>query len=218
MINENTINVLKNFHTINPSLKFESSNVIKTISPTKTIMAKATLDESIDATFCVYDLSRFLGALSAVEQPEFDFGDKSLLMKGKNNTKIRYSYAAEETIDLPTKDSVTLPSVDVECKITNQQLQEIQKILGILGLPEIAISGDGTHVYLEALDSKGRSEDNSNIKIGDTDRTFRMIFRADNIKLIEGDYDVQICAQGISQWTGERVVYWIAVENNSTID
>ena len=42
-VSTNTLNVLKNFAKINPSIVIAEGNVLKTISPSKTIMAKATV-------------------------------------------------------------------------------------------------------------------------------------------------------------------------------
>ena len=39
-LSENTVNVLKNFSGINQSLQFKAGNVLKTISPLKTIFVK----------------------------------------------------------------------------------------------------------------------------------------------------------------------------------
>ncbi len=41
-LSDNTMNVLKNFAAINPSIVIKPGNVLRTISPQKTIMAIAT--------------------------------------------------------------------------------------------------------------------------------------------------------------------------------
>jgi hypothetical protein len=43
--NNHTISILTNFCMINPSVLFRPGNTIKTISPQKTMVAKAQLDE-----------------------------------------------------------------------------------------------------------------------------------------------------------------------------
>ena len=45
-ISTNTVNVLKNFAKINPSIVVQEGNVLKTISPSKTIMARANVEMS----------------------------------------------------------------------------------------------------------------------------------------------------------------------------
>ena len=43
-----TIHILKNFSSINPSIMFSAGNVLSTISPIKTVMARTEIDETIE--------------------------------------------------------------------------------------------------------------------------------------------------------------------------
>ena len=78
------------------------------------------------------------------------------------------------------------------------------------------VAGDGSVISIQAYDMKNPSSDNFSIKIGTTDKIFKAVFKSENIKIIPGDYDVDICAKGISRFTGKEVEYWIAVESTST--
>ena len=66
-----TVNILKNFQSINPSIAFKEGNIVRTMSPSKTIIAQATISESISDDFCVYDLGKFISTLSLFEEPDF---------------------------------------------------------------------------------------------------------------------------------------------------
>ena len=57
---ERTLTILKSFSTINKSILMKEGNVLKTITPEKTLVAKATITDSIPSQACIYDLSRFL--------------------------------------------------------------------------------------------------------------------------------------------------------------
>ena len=63
-LSQRTIQILRNYSSINPSVKFEAGTILKTVSPNKTMLAKATLSDTIDSDFAIYDLSRFLGTMS----------------------------------------------------------------------------------------------------------------------------------------------------------
>ena len=65
-LSEHTISVLKNFSMINPSVLFKPGQVIQTVSPQKTVMAKAVVEENFPVEGAVYDLGRFLGVLSCL--------------------------------------------------------------------------------------------------------------------------------------------------------
>ena len=62
--------------------------------------------------------------------------------------------------------------------MTENTLKEIIKALSVLGLPDIAIVGDGQNVLIKALDSKQVTNDMFTIKIGATDKVFKAIFKA----------------------------------------
>ena len=74
-----TLSVLKNFSTINPSIVFKPGSVVRTISPQKTVMAAATIGETVETQAGVYDLSRFLSTLALFDNPEVVFGQDQVL-------------------------------------------------------------------------------------------------------------------------------------------
>ena len=55
-----TMQILKNFAMINPSMLFREGTVQSTIAPQKTILARTTVKESIPKEFAIFDLSRFI--------------------------------------------------------------------------------------------------------------------------------------------------------------
>lgn len=211
----NTINVLKNFAKINPSIVIQEGNVLKTISPSKTIMAKAKVETDFGKRFAIYNLDRFISTVSLFNDPEFNFTDRSVEISS-DNRKTNYIYADESNITKAPDKEINLPSVDVSFTLTNETLKDIEKACGVLGLPEIAVIGDGSTVTINAVDSKLSVGDTYSVVIGETTKTFKAIFKVENIKIIPGDYEVSISARGISHFSGKDAEYWIAVEQNST--
>jgi len=216
-LNTKTVEVLKNFYSINPSLVVKEGNVLTTISTGKTIVAKATVPDTFAKRFAMYNLGKFINSVTSYEKAELSFNDSHVVIKESDKSEsTRLSYADESGIKVPPEKSISLPSIDASGKLTADALNVVKKQLGILDLPEIAITGDGTNVFLQAIDSKNPSSDTFSIMIGETDKTFRAIFKAENIKIIPGDYEVDICSRGISHFKGKDIEYWIAVETNST--
>lgn len=214
-LEQKTIAVLKNFSTINPSILFKPGKVVSTISPNKTIMAKATIDQEIEGTFAIYDLGRFLSTLSLFTDPALEIADKYVTISSAGK-KMRYGFADQSVIIAPPDKEIKLPSTDVSFKLTNDALSDVLKGLGVLRLPEIAVVGDGEDINLQAMDSKNPTSDVYSISVGKTDKKFKMIFKSENIKLIPGDYQVDISAKGIGYFKGVAAEYWIAVETSST--
>lgn len=214
-IDTNTINVLKNFAKVNPSIVFPEGNVLKTMSPSKTIMAKSEVTTHFEKRFAIYNLDRFLSTLSLFNDPELTFKDKFVEISDVNS-KIRYTYAEETTITKAPDKEIILPSIDVTFTLSNENLKSVEKGAGILQLPEIIVVGDGSTISLQAADSKNPTSDVFSIEIGSTDKVFKAIFKSENIKIIPGEYTVSISARGISHFVGKEAEYWIAVEQSST--
>jgi hypothetical protein len=214
-IDATTIAVLKNFSKINPSIAINEGNVLKTISTSKTIMAKANVQTNFEQKFAIYNLDRFISSLSLFESPELTFRDRYVTISD-GNKKINYTFADESTILKAPEKTLTLPSEDVKFTLTNAVLKDIEKGLSVLGLPEIVVVGDGTTVSIQAADTKNPSGDIYSVDIGTTDKTFKAIFKSENIKIIPGDYEVIISAKGISLFKNEVAEYFIAVESTSS--
>ena len=181
-------------------------------------MAKATVPVTFEKRFAMFDLSKFLSATSMFEDAELTFGDKSVKISDKAGSYTSLTYADESIIKSPPEKEIVLPSVDAEFKFEHSSLVNVTKALGVLGLPEIAVVGDGTTISVQAIDSKNPAGDSFSMSVGTTDKTFRAIFKSENIKVLNGDYNVKLCSKGISHWSGPEAEYWIAVEASSTFN
>lgn len=215
MLSPKTIQILKNFSNINPSILIKPGSVLATIATNKTVLAKANVDEEFGRLIPIYALNRFLSAMSLFNAPNIEFDDNSAKISGERSS-ILYHYSDPQVILAPPEKEIKLPSVDVDTVVTNKAMQDVLKAMNVLGLPELAIVGDGEHLTLQALDIKNSAADTFSVSIGETDKVFRAIFRAENIKIIDGDYQVQISSKGISKFIGPDVTYWIAIEQTST--
>ena len=115
-LSENTLNVLKSFAVINTGIEFKPGNVLQTISPQKSILAKAEIEDDIPAHGCFYELNRFLGVLSLFDNPQLDFQEKYVTIRDIKRS-VNYTFADPQMIVTPPAKEVQLPSVDVEVDI-----------------------------------------------------------------------------------------------------
>jgi hypothetical protein len=213
-ISTNTLNILKNFSSINPSIAINEGNVIRTISPSKTILAKAEVDTEFPTRFAIYNLSRFISTVSLFDNPILKFGPNSVEITDGNRTT-RYVYADESTITKAPERDLPVPSIEVSFDLTQEHFKEIEKAASVLSLPEIAVFGEDGKILLKAIDSKNNSGDVYSIEVGETSKEFRAYYRVENIKIIPDTYNVSIGSRGISKFVGKQAEYWIAVEQNS---
>lgn len=216
-IGSKTFSILKNFSSINPSIYIPSGDVISTVSPRKSVMARATVEETFPEDFAIYDLSRFLGVVSLLKDPVFDFNDQYVDIKSENQT-IRYTYTDPDQIVTPSNKEVKLPDPEIEFVITGEELQNVLKAGAVLQLPEISVQGEDGKIFVASVDSKGGSTDNYRVEVGETPYSFNMIFKTENFKMLHTTYNVSISSQRISKFTSEDVTYWVAAEAESSFE
>ena len=220
-LSKHTINMLKNFSDINMSIEIKKGNILRTVSVQKNILAQAELEEEFPQDFAIYELNRFLGAVSLFNDPEFQFNGKSANI-GTNTHSVDYVYCDPSMIVTPPEKNITFPDPEVKFTLSQDALSQIMKASNVLGTPEIAVEG-GPHpndvIRLMALDVNNDSTDTFKVVLEErSDNKFRFVFKTENMKMLPGNYDVEISSKGISHFTmqGQKLQYWIATEASST--
>jgi len=217
-LDSKTVEVLKSFSTINPSILVKVGNVLQTISPTKTLMAKAVVKDSFDKEFALFDVSRFLAVLSLFKEPEVKLYENNLEVVGSGK-RVSYAYCDKDSIVVPPNKEIKLPSVDVQFDVTEEQLAEVSKARGILGHPDVVFVGANGKVMLQAIDVKRPTDDIYSVDVGTTEATFMAVFKPENLKLLPANYSISISKKGISHWkASEELQYFVAVEGTSTYE
>lgn len=207
-----TLSVLKNFSTINPSIMFKPGSVLRTIHPQKTIMASAIVAENFVGKAGVFDLSRFLATLSLFEDPDVDFKDDRFIISS-GRSKVSYTYASETAMIVPPEKEINFPAADATVTLKWKELDSVIKAAGVLKLSEIAFIGNGDRVTVSAVDTKNPTADTFSIDIAEGDfGSFKMHMKVDNLKLMPNDYQVELSAKGLAHFKSSKADYWIALE------
>lgn len=213
-LSENTVNVLKNFSAINQSLLFKAGNTIRTVSPSKNILAQAVVDETFPRDFGIYELNQFLGLVSLFEQGDLEFGDTAVVIKD-GTYKAKYTYSDPANIKAPPEKNIVLPSEEVKFKMTKEDLRRILNGANQLQSPNLVVRGSGGKISLVSTDVKEPSCNEFSHALGETSESFQFVFKTENFKFIQDDYDVTISARGIAHFVGAKVEYWVATESSS---
>ena len=186
VLSEDTINVLKNFATINPNLVFTPGQKVKTISEAKTIMAQADIVEDMPREFGIYDLNEFLSVYNLVEQPSLEFEDKSVLINGANNQVVRYFFSETEILTTPQKD-IQMPDAELGFTLTDEILNQIRKAAAVLGHTELSLKGDNGVITASVVDTKDNTSNSFSYEL-DRDNacveSFNFIVSIPNLKLL----------------------------------
>ena len=185
-----TLELLKNFSSINPSIHIKEGSIIRTVSPQKTILAEAMISETFEKEFCIYELGKFISVLSLYKEPELNFKDKQVQVSS-GNSFVNYTYADPSMI-VSSDKKIVLPTEDVSVTLTSDIIQQTTKAVSILQLPEVALVGQDGSVFFKALNSKSPNSDDFSVHVGDT--------------------------AGIGRFVSDTLSYIIAIEQHSTFN
>ena len=156
VISKPTIEVLKNFCSINKSIVIKPGNQIATLSINKNILAIADVEEQFESQISIYDLGVFLGGLSLFESPKIDTSNTNYVtvsdLQGKSKT--RYFYADPDIITQAPEKEINLPSEDVEFKLESKILMQLQRAAMVYQLPDLCLYGDGETMQLCVTDKR----------------------------------------------------------------
>lgn len=213
---DRTLDILKNFATINQSIGFKEGNVLKTISPHKTIMATAKIEEDIPGEACVYDLNQFLSIYSSglISDIDVEFGESEFTLTGGENKSYNsvFVYADKSMIITPPDKNIDLPSTEVSIDVKWDVIEAVVKAGAIYNIEEITFIGEDGEIKLAATGTGKGNRNQFAVKIGETEDTFRFVIKRENIKLLEDDYKVSISSKGISKFESDTMTYFIATE------
>ena len=220
-LSNDTREVLKNFSTINQNLLVKNGNTIGTMSAMKNIVSKATIPDTFDKEFAIYDLNEFLSALSLFKDPTLSFDEKSVRLNEEGGgSNLTYMFSDPSIVTAP-KTEITMPSVDVEFTFTQSTFDKILKASAVLGVPDVVLTGkSGGNIELTVTDRKNDTSNDFSIVVGETDATFSLNFKVENIKILPGTYDVVMSKKLLSRFVSKdyNLKYYIALEPDSTFE
>jgi len=217
-LSKQTVDILKNFSTINSSIAVDAGSALQTMSVMKNILVKSTVEEYFETEFAIYDLTEFLNLSTSEAFIGADFGfNDSYVDISKDRATSRYYYADRSNIVSPTK-SITMPDAEIEFQLKQDDLSTIRNMSSVLAKSDMVVRGDANSMILSVLDKKDPTSNVFNLEVGDGNGDdFEMYFKGENLKLLRGDYTVKISSKAISQFTHNDIdlTYWIALEPDS---
>ena len=219
-LSKETMDILKNYSSINSNIFINSGNTISTISPIKNILSEVEVSETFDVGFGIWDLPKFLGTISIFNDPELEFHDKYVLISNGNST-IKYYYSDPKLLTVPTK-KINMPKIDLSFSITETQIHQLKKAASILGVSDLTIENNEEDELIIKVHDKKDKGSNSYIMNLQTNQefvgNFSLNFMIENLKLIPDNYDVDISSNIVSRFrsTNRNLTYWIALEMDST--
>tara|TARA_Y100001937_G_scaffold61608_1_gene84365 strand:- start:687 stop:1361 length:675 start_codon:yes stop_codon:yes gene_type:complete len=221
-LSEKTTKILQNFTSINQSLHFKEGNTLRTMSVMKNVLAEAEIEEYIPREFAIYDLPQFLNTLSLTATPSIDVSSNQshATIKGNTNHQTKFFFCDPSVIVAPPEKKMELPSIDVEFKLSEQDLKSLLKASSIMQLPDLSVVGNGNSVEVIVSDRKNDTSNVYSLTVGNTEHTFSFNFKIENIKTLIGGYTVQISKKNLAKFysSAYKLTYFIALEPDSKFD
>ena len=223
-LSKSTLDLLKNFASINPSVHVIPNTPMVTVSPMKNIMVQANISETFDTEFAIWDLTKFLGIVSCIENPSFDFEEKSVTISGSRGQTVKYHYADTKLVKdcRPTRE-FNMPDVKVNFTLLQDALTEVLRASSVLGLADLCIQPNGDKIQLTALSKEDPTSNTYSVDLecpAYDGPDFRFYLKSENLKLLPGDYNVGVAAGVVAEFSHDTrdLTYYIALDSDSSYD
>jgi hypothetical protein len=214
-LSEKTLEILRNYATINPSMLFKQGNVISTIThPAKHVYSKAVVEETFPRDFAIYDLSRFLATLSLVSNPNIvNFTSEQLVINGDDGSEVLYTFSEPTMINGSSYKDI--PIVSPVAKFSLDNVMQIIKACNVMQLPNVIVEISGGKGNIYAGDAKKANRDAYKVNIGRFDPNIecRCSFEIEKLKLLPRQYECTIGQDSrFIHFKNEKLEYFIACD------
>ena len=218
ILSKKTLDVLKNFSTINSSIVFRKGSTVRTISNAENILAKFTGEEVFPNDFAIYDLSQFLSGISLFSNPQLEFDNENFVTIRGGRQSARYYFSDPEiTLKSAPEKNVKFPGADLQFNLTGEDLIALQKASAVYSLPDLTFQSEegSNEIKLILRDKENDTSNTYDITVaGCTTGTYSLDVKIENIRVLPGDYSVKVSKHLISEWTNQNVdlTYYVALE------
>ena len=215
-LSKTTLDVLKNFATINSSIVFRKGSTLRTISNAENILAKCTSEEVFPVDFAIYDLSQFLSGITLFDNPQLDFTSDDFVRIVGNGRAGKYYFSDPEiTLKSAPEKNVNFPGADIQFNLTEQDLIALQKASAVYSLPDLSFQSKDGKVQLVLKDKENDTSNTYKQTIAGTcTGDYSLDIKIENIRLLPGDYSVKVSKNLNSEWNNTTLdlTYYIALE------
>lgn len=227
-ITKDIISIFENFSVINTSIIISPGNVIKTINKSESVMAKATITESFPVRFAIYDLINFISCLKLFAEPELEFFDNHLMIKGEFGN-IKYVYADADIlskIHSAEKLDFNLEEGEFKFQLSKDTLKSLTRVFSIFKLNQnddatINIYNQDKDMYMSVANTKNILSHSFINKLNITNhlnKNFLVAIKVSDFNLLLDDYDVLISMENTAvQCKSASMSYLLPMDVSSNI-
>jgi hypothetical protein len=214
-LSKTTLELLKNYATINTNLLVKSGSSLSTVSASKSILAKGTIEESFPQEFAIYDLNQFLSLVTMSDDTEIEFSDEYLTCKsGAGRFKFYY---AEPSIIVAAPDKEIELDNFYQFNITKEQLNTIYRAASVISAPTLSVVSNTGGVTMSVGDPNTPKSNSFTTDIGQANVQFDARLSIENLKVIADDYEVTVSQKKAFKFSNSKRTYFLALEPSSNI-
>jgi len=220
-LSDRTLMLLKNFSAINTNLVVSPGQKLKTISVAKTMFSSASVDESFESSFGIYDLNEFLNVLNLVERPNLNFqSDHVIISDATGRSRVKYFFSDPDMLTAPSKE-IVMPEGEVKFTLDTRTLSLLKSAASALGHNEISIVPGNGAVTLKVTDVNNATSNAFSVDVAGSYEEgvdFNFVLNVSNLKVLSEDYDVSLSSKFISHFKSQQssLEYFVALEKSST--
>lgn len=216
-ISKDTLDVLKNYASINTNILVREGSTLATISTGKNIFSRTTVKETFDREFAIYDLNSLLALLTLMEDTDVEFGDESITIS-KERSQFEYYYA-DPSIIVSAPDKTIEVDNHYSFELTENEVGMIMKAASVVAAPMLSVVAKDGKVTLSVGDPATPRSNTFRHVIGESNLEFDCRLAIENFKVIPGDYSVTLSQKKFMHLTNKSndLQYWLALEPSSVI-
>ena len=216
-ISKDTLDVLKNYASINTNILVREGSTLATISTGKNIFSRTTVKETFDREFAIYDLNSLLALLTLMEDTDVEFGDESITIS-KDRSQFEYYYA-DPSIIVSAPDKTIEVDNHYSFELTENEVGMIMKAASVVAAPMLSVVAKDGKVTLSVGDPATPRSNTFRHVIGESNLEFDCRLAIENFKVIPGDYSVTLSQKKFMHLTNKSndLQYWLALEPSSVI-
>lgn len=204
-LSQQTIKILENFAGINGGIVIRKTPTgkkktqLKTTDRDGTVYAQVEIDEVFPTNVCLHDVKSFLSIYNGLEDPVLDLQDKKVVVQsGKNIAHITYS---DPRHVIHPEQEFDPPASDHKFPIEQDDIVNLLNMGNILNLPHLRIFTKDGDIIAQATNAGDPNTSTFDIKLGKAKGQFDVYISRDNIKMLPGDYDVEIVSGQFALFT-----------------
>ena len=224
-ISNKTLALLQSFAQISSNLLVKPGKKLATRNAVNSVQARAVVEETFSQQFAIYDLNQMLSLISASQNPDLEFGDKSLIIRSENGGEVEYFYADESLVTAPSENPPQLEDI-YSFKMTTADIQTIIKTASIISATTLNIVSEKGKVTLTINDPKNSTSHSYKKSLDDSTTSFNGKMAIDSFKVVADEYNVRV-AHAIAksgkvlvfffESTSSDLTYLIAADSSSKV-